>query len=74
MKNKNLLIGVVLLVLGVFIIYWAQTHAPNASIGSKISNKLAGSYNMGETSYYLSLIVGGIAAVFGALKTYKAVK
>ena len=74
MKNQQLLKAIILLLVGVFMLYWAQSHSPNAGMGKIISNELSGSYTMDAGWYYISMLLGSIVTVIGALRLYKAVK
>lgn len=74
MKNQQILKAIILLLVGVFILYWVQSHSPNAGIGKMISNELSGSYTMDEGWYYISMLLGSIITVIGTLRLYKAVK
>ena len=74
MKSKNLIVGIILIALGAFIIYWAQTHSPNAGIGKMITNELSGSYTMSETWYYVSMVGGTVIGIIGILRAFKAMK
>ena len=74
MKNQQLLRGIIIALIGVFFIYWAQTHSPNAGLGNIVSNELSGSYTLSTGWYYSSLIIGILIAAAGILHSYKAVK
>ena len=63
--------GIVLLLIGGFIIYWAMEHSPKAGIGQVLSNEFSGSYTMSETWYYVSMFIGAAIAGTGLLKIYK---
>ncbi|WP_176214658.1 DUF3185 family protein [Reichenbachiella faecimaris] len=65
--NKNIKSGIIYLLVGAFFIYWAESHSPK-KIGQAIGNAFSGSYTMDETSYYVCLIIGIAAALFGVLK------
>ncbi|UXP32228.1 hypothetical protein N6H18_17960 [Reichenbachiella agarivorans] len=67
MKNYMKL-ALIYILIGAFFIYWAMTHSPNASLGTIVKNELGGSYTMSSNSYYLTLFVGAVAAVFGVWK------
>lgn len=62
------------LAIGLFIIYWAQSHSPEAGVGEIISNELSGSYTMSSTWYYISMVAGSVITIFGVLKLYKDLK
>jgi hypothetical protein len=74
MKNKSLFRGILLLIIGAFIIYWAQAHSPNADFGKLISNELSGSYTMSKGWYYFSFFVGVLLTLTGLARSYKALK
>jgi hypothetical protein len=63
--------GIVLLLVGGFIIYWAMEHSPKSGLGQIIGNELDGSYTMSETWYYISMILGAGIAGTGLMKIYK---
>lgn len=67
MMKKNIKSGLIFLLVGAFFIYWAETHSPK-KLGQAIGNVFSGSYTMDETSYYICLIIGIAAALFGILK------
>ena len=74
-KNKqNVFQGAILGLVGVFLIYWAQTHSPNNGIGNMIKREFSGSYTLSESWYYVCLGLGIVAAVLGLLKVYKSIK
>lgn len=66
--------SIITLAIGLFIIYWAQSHSPEAGIGEIISNEISGSYTMSETWYYISLVAGSVISIFGVLRLYKDLK
>lgn len=74
MKNQELIKGIILFVVGAFIIYWAQAHSPNADFGKMLSNELSGSYTMGKTWYYISFFIGVLLSLAGIVRSYKAIK
>ncbi len=65
--------GIALLAIGIFIIYWAQTHSPN-DLGKVIGNTFSGSYTMSEPWYYISLGLGILIGIVGVLRTFKSMK
>jgi hypothetical protein len=69
--KKRIQIAIVFILVGVFCIYWAQTHSPKAGIGQIVGNKLAGSYTISEPWYYSTLAVGAILAIVGIMKFIK---
>ncbi len=69
--KKGKVIGIVLILVGAFTIYWAQTHSPQAGVGQIIGNALSGSYTMSEGSYYFTLIIGATLGLFGLYKLIK---
>ena len=72
--KKGFFNGIFALVMGAFIIYWALTHSPKAGLGQIVSNELSGSYTMSTEAYYVSLVLGGLIAAVGLLRTYKSMK
>lgn len=65
--------GIVLIAIGIFLIYWAQTHSPN-DLGQVIGNSLTGSYTLSEPWYYVCLGSGILVGVIGVLRTFKSMK
>ncbi|WP_258105344.1 hypothetical protein [Marinoscillum sp. MHG1-6] len=72
--KSGLIRGLVLVLVGGFVIYWAITHSPKAGLGQIINNELSGSYTMSSGSYYASLIAGAILGLLGLLRVYKSMK
>ena len=66
MKKKQQ--GIIMALIGAFVIYWAYAHSPKAGFGKIVGNELAGSYTMSETWYYISLTIGIALAVYGVYK------
>lgn len=73
MKNSGLLKGILLVAVGIFLIYWAQTHSPK-NFGQVIGNSLKGSYSLSEPWYYVCLGLGILVGVVGVLRTFKSLK
>ncbi len=69
--KKGKVIGIVLILVGAFTVYWAQTHSPQAGVGQIVGNALSGSYTMSEGSYYFTLIIGATLGLFGLYKLIK---
>ena len=69
--KKGKLQGIIIGLIGAFVIYWAQTHSPKAKLGQIIGNQISGSYTMSETSYYLSLALGIGLVAYGVFKLVK---
>lgn len=70
MKNGKL-VAVILVLVGAFTIYWAQTHSPQAGVGQVLGNAISGSYTMSEGAYYFTLILGVVVGVYGVFKLVK---
>lgn len=73
MKNTALIRGILLILVGIFLIYWAQTHSPK-DLGQVIGNGLSGSYTLSEPWYYACLGGGIVVGILGILRTYKSMK
>lgn len=71
--NKNLIKAVIYIAVGVFVIYWAETHSPK-DLGEVITNEISGSYTMSEPWYYTSLVLGTVVAILGILRGFKAMR
>lgn len=71
--KPGLIRGIVLIALGIFLIYWAQTHSPK-DFGQVIGNAVSGSYTLSEPWYYVCLGAGILVGVVGVLRTYKSMK
>lgn len=71
MKYLN---SIIILSVGLFIIYWAQAHSPEAGIGEILANEISGSYTMSTTWYYISMVAGTLIGIVGLLKLYKELK
>jgi len=72
MKN-GMIRGILLIAIGVFLIYWAQTHSPKDLV-KVIGNEFSGSYTLPEPWYYVCLGGGILVGVVGILRTYKSMK
>jgi hypothetical protein len=66
--KKSRQIPLVVIALGAFTIYWAQTHSPKAGVGQIMGNAISGSYTMSETNYYICLGLGIALAAFGVYR------
>lgn len=66
--KKGKIWGIVFILIGAFLIYWAQTHSPQAGLGEQIVNEISGSYTMDQTSYYICLGMGVLSALAGLMK------
>ncbi|MFY0607336.1 MAG: hypothetical protein JXR10_11500 [Cyclobacteriaceae bacterium] len=71
--KSGMIRGLAMLAVGIFMIYWAQTHSPK-DFGKVIGNAVSGSYTMSEPWYYICLGVGILLGVVGVLRTYKSMK
>ena len=60
--------GMILALIGAFVIYWAYAHSPKGGLGKIVGNELAGSYTMSENWYYISLGIGILLAALGVYK------
>jgi len=72
MKAGKLSIGIVLLAVGIFAIYWSQDHSPNAGFGEKIVSEIAGKYVLDKTTYYALMVAGSIMAILGSIRIFKS--
>lgn len=71
--NKGTISGVVFVGIGIFLVYWAETHSPK-DLGKVIGNELSGSYTLSEPWYYVCLGAGILVGILGVLRTYKSMK
>jgi hypothetical protein len=69
--KKSKQTGIVIGLIGAFVIYWAYAHSPIAGFGKIAGNAMSGSYTMSETWYYVSLALGIGVAVYGVYKFVK---
>jgi len=69
--KKTQLQAIIYVLIGAFFIYWAQSHSPKAGFGQVIGNELSGSYNLSETWYYITLVVGAALGLLGIMKLVK---
>lgn len=65
--------GVVMIAVGIFLIYWAQSHSPK-DFGRVIGNAVSGGYTLSEPWYYACFGVGLLVGIVGILRTYKSMK
>jgi hypothetical protein len=71
--KSGMIRGLVLIAVGTFLIYWAQTHSPK-DFGKVIGNAVSGSYSLSEPWYYVCLGAGIVVGVVGILSTYKSMR
>ena len=71
--KSGLIRGILFIAVGIFCIYWAQTHSPK-DLGQVIGNNLSGSYTLSEPWYYGLLGIGILVGVIGILRTFKSMK
>ncbi|REE05837.1 DUF3185 family protein [Marinoscillum furvescens] len=71
--KSGLIRGIALIAIGIFLIYWAQSHSPK-DLGQMIGNELTGSYTLSETWYYICMGGGILLGVVGVLRTFKSMK
>jgi hypothetical protein len=69
--KKSKLSSIIFVLVGAFMIYWAETHSPK-DVGQVIGNVVSGSYTMSETGYYISLVAGIAVAVYGVFTFVKS--
>lgn len=65
--------GIVMILAGIFLIYWAEAHSPK-NFGRVLGNAFSGSYTLSEPWYYVCLAAGIVLGVLGVLRTYKSMK
>ena len=66
--------GLLILAIGAFLIYWAQTHTPNRDLLDAVNNEIIGSYALSKPMYFITLAVGAILSVLGLMRVYKDMK
>ena len=71
MKNSRLLQGILMIAIGIFFIYWAESHSPK-KFGQIIGNQISGSYTLSETWYYICLGLGILVGIVGVLRTFRS--
>jgi hypothetical protein len=69
--KKNKLSAIIIVLVGAFMIYWAETHSPK-DVGQVVGNFVTGSYTMSETGYYISLVAGIAVALYGVYTFVKS--
>lgn len=78
MKFSGLIRGLAFLAIGIFLIYWAQSHAPaSGAIGkafNTIEDELSGTYTLPEFWYYICLGGGVFFGIIGILRTYRSIR
>ncbi len=70
MKKKTIY-GLILLVIGLAVMFWAYGHSPYAGIAEKLANELSGSYTLTELQFAGSMIVGAVLAVWGIYSLFR---
>ena len=70
MKSK-VIVGILLLVVGLVIVYWAYNHSPHAGIGNMMINEFSGSFTLSKPAYAGVTIGGIIFAILGLYKIFK---
>ena len=71
--KSGMIRGILFIAVGLFMIYWAQTHSPK-DLGNVVGNAISGSYTMSEPWYYVCLGAGILVGVVGVLRTYKSMR
>lgn len=71
--KSGFLKGIIFVAVGVFCLYWTQTHAPS-NMGEQLLRKASGSYSLSEPWYYASLALGAVLVIFGGMSIYREAK
>ncbi len=67
--SKKIILGIVLVALGSFAIYWSIDHSPFAPLDEKVSDIFdSNAYRMSKFWYYITLVTGIIVALYGLRK------
>lgn len=74
MKSGKILAGLIALAIGVFLIFYAVNHGPNADISKKVGNFLQGEDNLSQTAYYLMMAGGVVFGLFGLSQIFRGKK
>lgn len=70
MKSK-VIVGILLLVVGLVIVYWAYNHSPHAGFANMLMNEASGSFTLSKPAYAGVTIGGIIISVLGLYKIFK---
>ena len=63
--KKKAIYGLIFLVIGLAVMFWAYSHSPYAGIGDKLANELSGSFTLTKLQFAGSMIGGAVLAVWG---------
>ncbi|MFA8434501.1 MAG: hypothetical protein ACEPOZ_08285 [Marinifilaceae bacterium] len=69
--NKKNLIGIVAIVVGLLVFFWAQNHSPNADLGNKIMKEINGSFTLNNTSYIFAMIGSILLVILGVVRLFR---
>lgn len=72
MKLIKPIIAIISLGVGIFLIFWAYNHSPEASLGDRITDVLEGEKALSKTSYYTMMVAGGILVISGIIRLVKS--
>ncbi|MEQ9303750.1 MAG: hypothetical protein RJQ14_07525 [Marinoscillum sp.] len=72
MKN-GMIRGVAITAVGIFLVYWAQSHSPK-DFGQVVGNAVSGGYTMSETWYYICMGLGILVGIIGVIRIFKSMK
>jgi uncharacterized membrane protein len=70
MKRK-VVIGILLIIIGLAIVFWAYNHSPHAALGDRLMSELSGSFTLSKQQYAGSMIAGLILGLAGIYTLFK---
>ncbi len=69
--NRKVIIGLVLIIAGLVVVFWAYNHSPHAGFGDRLMSELGGSYTLSKQMYAGSMIAGVILGILGLYTMFK---
>lgn len=69
--KKNVIIGLLLIVAGLAVVFWAYNHSPHAGLGDRLMSELGGSYTLSKQMYAGTMIAGVVVGILGLYTMFK---
>lgn len=72
MKLIKPLIAIIVFGIGIFLVFWAYNHSPEAGLGERIADVLEGEKALSKTSYYSMMVAGSVMILTGVVRLVKS--